>query len=57
MTTEEIYQEMGAAFSAETGMEAAAGSDLEVRLYAVAAQIESLYIQAEWVGKIGRAHL
>lgn len=51
MTTEEIYQEMGAAFSAETGMEAAAGSDLEVRLYAVAAQIESLYIQAEWVGK------
>ena len=48
-TMEEIYQEMLADFSARTGMEPATDGDLAVRLYAVAAQIYSLYIQSDWV--------
>ena len=42
---------MMAAFRQETGMEAAQTSDLAVRLYAVAAQIQALYVQADWVGR------
>lgn len=34
-----------------TGMEAAEGCDLAARLYAVAAQVYGLYIQADWVGR------
>ena len=48
-TVEEIYQEMAAAFAEETGAEVSAGGDLAVRLYAVAAEIYSLYVQGEWV--------
>lgn len=52
-SVDEIYQEMMAAFAGETGMEASRSSDLAVRLYAVAAQIYSLYVQADWVGRQG----
>ena len=48
-TVEEIYREMAAAFAEETGAEVSAGGDLAVRLYAVAAEIYSLYVQGEWV--------
>lgn len=46
---EEIYQEMMAEFARTTGMEASGSGDLAVRLYAVAAQIYAMYVQAEWV--------
>ena len=47
-TTEEIYQELAADFQGKTGLSAAGCSDLAVRLYAVAAQLYGLYVQAEW---------
>lgn len=47
-TVDEIYGEMAAVFAARTGMEAGTGGDLAVRLYAVAAQVYGLYLQAEW---------
>lgn len=50
-TIEEIYREMTADFSARTGVELAADGDMAVRLYAVAAQIYSLYVQSEWVAR------
>lgn len=50
-TIEEIYQEMLARFARETGAEASGSGDLAVRLYAVAAQIQSLYLQAEWTAR------
>lgn len=50
-TIEEIYSEMTADFSARTGVELAADGDMAVRLYAVAAQIYSLYVQSEWVAR------
>lgn len=50
-TIEEIYSEMLSRFQAETGMETGAGSDLAVRLYAVAAQLYALYVQEDWIGR------
>lgn len=50
-TAEEIYQEMAALFAERTGTAGAAGGDLAVRLYAVAAQIWGLYLQADWTRK------
>jgi len=50
-TVEEIYDEMLAVFREETGAEASAVSDLSVKLYAVAAQVYGLYVQAEWLGR------
>lgn len=47
-TTEEIYSEMAAAFSAATGQTAGPAGDLAVRLHAVAAQICALYAQTDW---------
>lgn len=47
--TEEIYGEMMAAFGAQTGMEPREGTDLSARMYALAAQVYALYVQAEWV--------
>lgn len=47
-TVDEIYQEMAEVFTGRTGLEAGAAGDLAVRLYAVAAQIHGLYLQAEW---------
>ncbi len=48
-TVEEIYGEMLACFEGETGLEAKQGTDLSARLYAVAAQVYTLYVQSEWV--------
>ncbi len=45
---EEIYQEMLASFAARGGVEPAEAGDLALRLYAVAAQIHSLLLQADW---------
>lgn len=47
-TVEEIYQEMAALFQSQTGLEGGAAGDLAVRLYAVAAQVWGLYLQADW---------
>ena len=48
-TIETIYREMLAAFAAERGEELREGCDLAVRLYAAAAQILALEVQADWV--------
>lgn len=50
-TVEEIYQELLADFEKRIGMEVSATCDLAVRLYAVAAQVQALYAQTEWVGR------
>lgn len=48
-TINEIFQEMRSCFGERTGMEPREGCDLSARMYAVAAQVYSLYIQADWV--------
>lgn len=48
-TVEDIYQEMLSCFGERTGLEPREGCDLSARLYALAAQVASLYIQADWV--------
>lgn len=48
-TVDEIYEEMLAAFVQQTGAGAAGGCDLPARLYAVAAQVYALLVQADWV--------
>ena len=48
-TVDEIYGEMLACFSEKTGVQGAEGGDLSARLYAVAAQIYALQVQADWV--------
>lgn len=50
-TVDEIYQEMAALFQSQTGLESGAAGDLAVRLYAVAAQVYGLYLQADWTWK------
>ena len=47
-TIEEIYQGLCAQFAQITGLSAAEGGDLSTRFYAVAAELYSLYVQAEW---------
>ncbi len=51
MTVEEIYQQMVTTFQQETGIALAGDGDMAVRLYAVAAQIYALYVQADWVNR------
>lgn len=46
---EEIYQEMLSCFGERTGLEPREGCDLSARLYALAAQVYALYVQADWV--------
>ena len=46
---EEIYQELKQDFAARSGLEPLDSCDLAVRLWAVAAQIQALGVQAEWV--------
>ena len=46
---EEIYQEMLEAFAQRGGFQPEAGCDLAVRLWAAAAQIQALSVQADWV--------
>lgn len=48
---EEIYDSLCADFFTRTGLEPGADGDLAVRLYAVAAQLQALYLQADWVGR------
>lgn len=48
-TVEEIYREMRAEFQERTGAEIGASGDMAVRLYAAAAQVYGLYVQADWV--------
>ena len=48
-TIEEIYQELLGSFGAYTGLQPKEGTDLSARMYALAAQIVSLYVQADWV--------
>lgn len=48
-TIEEIYGELLDSFGTYTGLEPKEGTDLSARMYALAAQVYSLYIQADWV--------
>lgn len=48
-TIDEIYQDMLVCFGVRTGLEPREGCDLSARLYALAAQVYSLYVQADWV--------
>lgn len=48
-TVETIYEEMLEQFGERTGLEPVEGCDLSARLYAVAAQVYALYVQADWV--------
>lgn len=48
-SVDEIYQELLAAFARRAGFTPEDACDLSVRLYAAAAQIQALDIQAEWV--------
>jgi len=50
-TVEQLYSDMQADFTARTGMEITLGGDLSARLYAAAAQIYALYVQADWVNR------
>lgn len=50
-SVEEVYEQMMGDFTARTGMEIAGGGDLSARLYAAAAQIYALYVQADWVNR------
>ena len=54
MTTDEIYGRMRASFAARSGMEPDDSSDVAVRLYAAAAQLEALSLQADWVKRQSR---
>lgn len=48
-TIDEIYEQMLSCFGEQTGLEPKEGTDLSARLYALAAQVYSLYVQADWV--------
>ena len=48
-TTEEIYEAMLAAFAQRAGFTPEADCDLAVRMYAAAAELQALGIQADWV--------
>jgi len=50
-TMDEIYQEMLTCYAQRTGMELSEGCDVAVRLYALAAQVYALYVQADWVSR------
>ena len=50
-TVDEIFEEMLSCFGEKTGVELEAGCDLAVRLYAAAAQVYALYVQADWVAR------
>ena len=48
-SVDEIYQEMLAKLAERCGFQPEETCDLAVRLYAAAAQVQALDIQAEWV--------
>lgn len=47
-TAQEIYARLAAVFAQETGVDIDSAGDLAVRLYAAAAEIESLYVYSDW---------
>ncbi|MCD8144262.1 MAG: baseplate J/gp47 family protein [Oscillospiraceae bacterium] len=49
MTADEIYAELTAAFQEASGLSGNCSTELSIRFYAVAAQIEALYSQCVWV--------
>ena len=51
MTVDEIYSQMVQTFQTETGLALAGDGDMAVRLYAAAAQLYALYVQADWVAR------
>lgn len=51
MTVDEIYGQLVETFQKETGIALRGDGDMAVRLYAVAAQIYGLYVQADWVNR------
>lgn len=50
-SVEEIYAGLTADFARRTGMEVAASGDMAARMYALAAQLSSLYAHSEWVAR------
>lgn len=50
-SVEELYAELAADFAQRTGMEVGASGDMAVRMYALAAQLYSLYAHSEWVAR------
>ena len=50
-TVDEIYQEMLEVFAQRSGYLPNDACDLSVRLYAMAAQVQALYAQADWVAR------
>ena len=50
-TVEEIYGELLSDYSQRTGLQSREGTDLSARLYALAAQVYSLYVQSDWVSR------
>ena len=50
-TIDELYTGMLDDFVERTGMEVSSGGDLSARLYAAAAQLYALYVQADWVNR------
>ncbi len=50
-TIQEIYDELGADFTARSGVELVSGGDMSLRLWAVAAEVYSLEAQAEFVSR------
>ena len=50
-TVDEIYGELAAAFAGATGQTVGQDGDMAVRLYAVAAQVYALYVQADWTAR------
>lgn len=50
-SVEEIYAQLLADHERHTGLRPKEGTDLSARLYALAAQLYSLYIQSDWVSR------
>ena len=46
---DEIYEEMLSVFGETSGYLPSASCDLAARMYAAAAQIQGLYLQAQWL--------
>ena len=48
-TAAEIYSEMKEEFERETGLVMNDGCDMSIRMYALAAQLYSLWVQTNWL--------
>jgi len=51
-TISEIYNDMAAAFTAESGVAVHESGDMALRLYAAATEIYSLYVYADWLRRM-----